>query len=69
MMQTEKFIFKPTKPTKEKLPAFLFQLIPENNISIVQEVLKKVKCHFFLKNKLFQIFFLSKNSFFLSYRN
>ena len=47
MMQTEKFIVKPTKPTKEKLPAFLFQLIPENNISIVQGVLKKVKCHFF----------------------
>ena len=57
MMQTEKFIVKPTKPTKEKLPAFLFQLIPENNISIVQEVLKKVKCHFFFKKQTFSNIF------------
>ena len=44
---------------KEKSPAYLFQLIPENNPPILGEMFKRVNPSFQNKNKLIQKCFLS----------
>ena len=48
------------KLLKEKSPAYLFQLIPENNTPYTTRSIQKIQMPFFQEeNKLFQKFFLS----------